>query len=170
MTPDEIYLQNLQTIERIASYVARRNHLNEDEVREFTQDVSVRLLEDNYAIIRKFRNRSSISTYLTTVIARLFHHWRISQWGKWRPSAEAKRLGDKAVVIERLMTRDGYSFDETVKILTTPGGSQYTRSEIETIYLRLPPRHPRPKLVSDDESAEFVAVDADTDERLETRD
>lgn len=170
MTPEEIYLQNLPTIERIASFVARRNHLNEDEVREFTQDVSVRLLEDDYAILRKFRNRSSVSTYLTTVIARLFHHWRIAQWGKWRPSAEAKRLGDKAVVVERLMTRDGYSFDETVKILTTPSGSQYTRTEIETIYFRLPQRHPRPKLVSDDDSAEFVAVDSDADERLETRD
>jgi RNA polymerase sigma factor (sigma-70 family) len=170
MTPEEIYLQNLGTIERIASFVARRNRLNEDDVSEFTQEVRVRLLEDDYAIIRKFRNRSSLSTYLTTVIARLFHHWRIAQWGKWRPSAEATRLGDKAIVVERLMTRDGYSLDETVKILTTPSSSQYTLGEIEAVYLRLPPRHPRPMFVSDEQSAEGIAVEPEADGRLEMRD
>ncbi len=170
MTPEEIYLQKLSTIERIASFVARRNHANQDEVEEFTQDVCVRLIENDYAIIRKFRNRSSISTYLTTVISRLFHHWRIAQWGKWRPSAEAMRLGPKAVVVERLLTRENYSLDETVKILMTRSDSPYTLGEIEAIYLRLRPRLPRPKVVSDDHAAEGIAAESDADEQLETRD
>ncbi|HEX2120853.1 MAG TPA: sigma-70 family RNA polymerase sigma factor [Thermoanaerobaculia bacterium] len=170
MTPEEIYLQELSTIERIASFVARRNHANQDEVDEFTQEVCVRLFDDDYAIIRKFRDRSSISTYLTTVISHLFHHWRIAQWGKWRPSAEAMRLGPKAVVVERLLTRENYSLDETVKILTTRSDSPYTLGEIEAIYLRLRPRHPRLKIISDDPSAEGIGVEPEAEGRVERRD
>lgn len=170
MNPEETYLEHLRTIERIAAFVARRSHLNTDETSEFTQEVRVRLLEDNYAIIRKFEGRSSFSTYLTTVIARLFHQWRVAQWGKWRPSAEAKRLGDKAITLERLLTRDGFTFAEGVKILTTPAGAQYTAAELEAIYVRLPLRNPRPMLVSDEALPEAVAVDADAEHRAESGD
>ncbi|HKR66615.1 MAG TPA: sigma-70 family RNA polymerase sigma factor [Thermoanaerobaculia bacterium] len=170
MNPEETYLDNLRTIERIAAFVARRSHLNGDECAEFTQEVRVRLLEDDYAVIRKFEGRSSFSTYLTTVILRLFQQWRVQQWGKWRPSAEAKRLGEKAITLERLLTRDGFTFEEAVKVLTTPAGAQYTAAELEAIYIRLPLRNPRPVLVSDELLPDAVAVEADADDRLESRD
>lgn len=167
MNAEETYLEHLGTIERIAAFVAHRDHLNRDETLEFMQEVRVRLLDDDYAVIRKFEGRSSFSTYLTTVIARLAHQWRVERWGKWRPSAEAKRLGDKAITLERLVTRDGYTFDEAVKVLTTPAGSQYTACELEAIYVRLPPRTPRPTIVSEEVSADAAAVDAGADERVE---
>jgi RNA polymerase sigma factor for flagellar operon FliA len=170
MNPETTYLQHLESIQRIAAFVARRGHLNADETSEFVQVVCVRLLEDDYSIIRKFENRSSFSTYLTTVTLRLFSQWRVEMWGKWRPSAEAKRLGDKAITLERLITRDGFTFDEAVKTLTTRAGSGYTVSELEALYVRLPLRNPRPMLVSDDAAPEVAAVDADADERVESRD
>lgn len=170
MSPEETYLEHLRTIERIAAFVGRRNHLNAEEAAEFTQEVRVRMLEGDYAIIRKFEGRSSFSTYLTTVILRLYHQYRVEQWGKWRPSAEAKRLGDKAITLERLLTRDGFTFDEAVKMLTTPAGTQYTVSELDAIYLRLPPRNPRPVLVSDEQTPEIAAVDDDPGDRAESRD
>jgi RNA polymerase sigma factor (sigma-70 family) len=169
MQPEEIYLQNLRAIERIAAFVARRNHLNPDETGEFVQEVRVRLLDDDYAIIRKFEGRSLFSTYLTTCIGRLYHQWRVEQWGKWRPSAEAKRLGDKAVALERLLARDGYTFDEAVQVLTTPAGSRNGVAELESLYLRLPLRNPRPMLVSGEELPE-VSVESDAEERVEARD
>ena len=170
MSPEDLYLQNLRSIERIAAFVARRNHLNADEASEFTQEVRVRLLDDNYAVIRKFEGRSSFTTYLTTVIVRLFHQYRVEQWGKWRPSAEAKRLGDKAITLERLVTRDGFTFDEAVKVLTTPAGSPYTLPELEAIYLRLPHRGPRPVVISGEVSPDAAAVDAEAEDRVETAD
>jgi RNA polymerase sigma factor for flagellar operon FliA len=167
MNPEETYLQHLRTIERIASFVARRNHLNADEAAEFIQEVRVRLLDDDYAIIRKFEGRSTFSTYLTTVINRLFHQWRVEQWGKWRPSAEARRLGDKAIVLERYLSRDGYTFSEAVETLTTPAGSHFTVAELEAIYVRLPLRNPRPVVVSDELLPESIAGDGDADERVQ---
>jgi RNA polymerase sigma factor for flagellar operon FliA len=170
MNPEAIYLEHLRTIERIAAFVARRHHLERHEAEEFVQDVRVRLLDDDYAVIRKFEGRSSFSTYLTTVIGRLFTQWRVQQWGKWRPSAEAKRMGDKAVTLERLVTRDGFTMAEAVRVLTTPAGSQYTTTELEAIYLRLPPRSPRPVVVSEDSVPDVVAVEPDAFERLEAGD
>jgi RNA polymerase sigma factor for flagellar operon FliA len=170
MSPEDTYLQHLRTIERIASFVAHRYHLNGDESGEFTQEVQLRLIDDDYAIIRKFEGRSQFSTYLTTVILRLFQQWRVEQWGKWRPSAEARRLGEKAVTLERLLTRDGFTYGEAVKELTTPAGSQYTAAELEAIYLRLPLRTPRPVLVSEEAAPEIAAVDTDADDRVEMHD
>lgn len=167
VTPEDTYLQHLPTIKRIAAFVAHRNHLNADESGEFTQEVCVRLWDDNYAIIRKFEGRSTFSTYLTTVIKRLYQQWRVELWGKWRPSAEARRLGDKAMALERLLTRDGYTFDEAVKELTTPAGTPFRAAELEAIYLRLPLRTPRPMLVSDEMTPEIAALDADADDRVE---
>jgi RNA polymerase sigma factor (sigma-70 family) len=170
MNPEETYLQHLRTIERIAAFVARRHHLEASEAEEFVQEVRVRLLHDNYAIIRKFEGRSSFSTYLTTVIGRLFAQWRVEQWGKWRPSAEAKRLGDKAVTLEKLLSRDGYTFSEAVRILTTPASSCYTLEELEAIYLRLPVRNPRPVVVSEENVPDVNTVEPDAYERLEAGD
>jgi RNA polymerase sigma factor (sigma-70 family) len=170
MNPDEIYLQNLRTIERIAAFVARRHHLEAGEAEEFVQEVRVRLLDGDYAIIRKFEGRASFSTYLTTVISRLFAQWRVEQWGKWRPSAEAKRLGDKAITLERLMSRDGFTLSEAVRVLTTPRSSPYTIGELEAIYLRLPPRNPRPVVVSEEIVPDVMTVEADAYERIEAGD
>ncbi|HEU4889108.1 MAG TPA: sigma-70 family RNA polymerase sigma factor [Thermoanaerobaculia bacterium] len=169
MKPEETYLQNLRTIERIAAFVARRHHLEASEADEFVQEVRVRLLDDDYAVIRKFEGRSSFSTYLTTVIGRLFTQWRVEQWGKWRPSAEAKRLGDKAITLERLLSRDGFTISEAVRVLTT-GSSPYTIGELEAIYLRLPARTPRPIVVAEDKVPDVVAVEADAYERMEAGD
>ena len=170
MNPETTYLQNLASIERIAAFVARRGHLSPDDSADFVQIVHVRLIEDDYAIIRKFEGRSTFSTYLTTVIIRLFHQWRVEQWGKWRPSAEAKRLGEKAITLERLITRDGFTFEEAVRTLTTRSGALYTVAELEMLYVRLPLRNPRPVLVSEEVSPDAVAVDGDADERIETSD
>ncbi|MFL6247008.1 MAG: sigma-70 family RNA polymerase sigma factor [Thermoanaerobaculia bacterium] len=169
MNPEETYLQNLETIERIAAFVARRHHLASSEAEEFVQEVRVRLLDDDYAVIRKFEGRSKFETYLTTVIGRLFSQWRVEQWGKWRPSAEAKRLGDKAVTLERLVSRDGFTASEAMRVLTT-GSSPYTIGELEAIYLRLPPRSPRTVVVAEENVPDVVAVEADAYERIEASD
>lgn len=170
MNPEATYLEHLASIERIAAFVARRGRLNPDEAAEFVQVVRVRLFEDDYAIIRKFEGRSSFSTYLTTVILRLFHQCRVEQWGKWRPSAEAKRLGDHAVALERLVTRDGYTRSEAIRTMTTHAGASCTVAELESLYARLPDRSPRPVLVADDVLPDAVAVEGDADERVELRD
>jgi RNA polymerase sigma factor for flagellar operon FliA len=91
-------------------------------------------------------------------------------WGKWRPSAEARRQGEKAITVERLITREGYSLHETVQLLTTGSAACFTVAEIEAIYLRLPIRMPRPVLVSQASPPDTAAAATDADDRLMSRD
>src|SRR5437016_9773382 len=146
MDPQELFLSNLDAIDRAIRYVCHRNHLAPQDAEELNSEVKAKLIDGNYAIIRKFEGRSAFSTYMTTVIQRLYFQWRVQMWGKWRPSAEAKRLGEKAITLERLLTRDGFTYREAMETLTT-GTAAYSRDEIEAIYLRLPSRQPRPVLV-----------------------
>lgn len=160
MNAEELFLANVTTIDRIATFICRRHHV--DDAEEFSSQVKLSLIERNYEIIRKFEGRSSFPTYLTTVMHRLFYQYRVKEWGKWRPSAEAKRLGETAITLEKLMTRDNLTFSEATRRM-----SDRSLAELEAIHLRLPPRQPRPVLVSDDGIGEVSAAVEDT---IEIRD
>jgi len=147
MDAEELFISNLDAIERAIAYVCHRNHLSPQDGEEFGSEVKTKLIEANYGILRKFEGRSSFSTYVTTVIQRLYFQWRVQMWGKWRPSAEAKRLGEKAITLERMLTRDGFTYGEALETLTT-GTRAFTREEVEALYLRLPERQPRFVLVA----------------------
>jgi DNA-directed RNA polymerase specialized sigma24 family protein len=63
-------------------------------------------------------------------------------WGKWRHSEMAKRLGEVAKHLEKLL-RDGYTFDEAVQILRTNHKVEMSWQELNEIAVKLPPRTPR---------------------------
>ena len=111
-TPQEQFLSNLPTIDGLVQIVCRRHRLSRADAEEFASIVRLRLIEDDYSVIRKFRGGSSLRTYLAVVIARLCLDYRAACWGRWRPSQGARRLGPVAVRLEKLMVRDGLSFDE----------------------------------------------------------
>jgi hypothetical protein len=102
LDPETTYIEHLGLIERIASSIAWRRHLTADETAELVQVARVRLFENDYAIIRKFEGRSSFSTYLTTVIVRLFNEWRVAEWGKWAAvqRVACRGMGEMAAVRE----------------------------------------------------------------------
>lgn len=158
MNPEERFLANVPTIERIAAFYCRRMHLSDADTEDFISYVKLELIERNYEIIAKFEGRSSFTTYLTTVIHRLLYQHRTKEWGKWRPSAEAKRMGDVAIALERLTTRDGYSMSEAFAMMTTGNPPAASHRELEAIALRLPPRAPRPMLVTEETVPDLVAA------------
>src|SRR5436190_23742802 len=119
MNAEELFLANLGLVDRIVAFVCRRNHYRDDEAEDLAGHVRLKLIENDYAILRKFEGRSSFSTYLTTVIQRLSFQYRVQMWGKWRPSAEAQRIGEAGITLERLMTRDGLTFHEALETLTS---------------------------------------------------
>lgn len=100
----------------------------------------LRLIEDDYAILRKFQHRSSWRTYLSAVIERLSLDFCVERWGRWRPSAVAERLGPVAVTLERLITRDGHTLDEAMEIVQTSDTSVTSPAELRAIWTQLPAR------------------------------
>lgn len=69
--PAEILMQNLSLIERLAHAIGRRRGLDSIEIEEFLGELKLRLVQNNYAIIREFRARSSFATYIAAVITQL---------------------------------------------------------------------------------------------------
>jgi RNA polymerase sigma factor (sigma-70 family) len=170
MDAEQLFLENLGLIDRIVAFVCRRNHYRDDEAEDFAGHVRLKLIENDYSILRKFEGRSSFSTYLTTVIQRMSFQYRVQMWGKWRPSAEAQRLGDAGITLERLITRDGYSLHEAVQMLTTRSQPAFSRAELEAAYARLPHRTPRPVLVHESDAAHAIASTSDSEADAVRRD
>lgn len=144
-------------IEAITATIARRHHLSAQDAEDFASLVRVKLLEHDSAVLRKFAGRSSPRTFLTTVIQRIFLDERNRQWGKWRPSAEARRAGSIAMLLERLISRDGLTMEEACSTLQVSHGLNVSRTDLEAMHARLPVRTKR-RLVTEDEVAETLTA------------
>ena len=139
----------------VTATIARRHHLSAADAEDFASVVRVKLLEDDSAVLRKFAGRSSPRTFLTTVIQRIFLDERNRQWGKWRPSVEARRAGSIAMLLERLISRDGLTMEEACSTLQVTHGLNVSRADLEALHARLPVRTKR-RLVAEDEVADTL--------------
>lgn len=137
----EIFVSRLQEIERITSWVAGRVGLLGDEAQDFASYSKLRLIENDYAVLRRYEGKSKLSTYLTVVIHNQARDWIIKKTGKWRPSRTAQRLGEVAIALERLMGREKIPFDEAVGILRNRYGREVSREAIEKLRAELPHNH-----------------------------
>ncbi len=141
--PEQLFLDNLALIEKLAALIARRHHASVEEAEEFGSELKLKLIEGDYAVLRKFQGTSSLKTYFTTVTANAFKDFRDKRWGKWRASAAARELGPVAVRLEELLDKEGRSFDEACEILRTNLKVAESRRELEEIWKRLPPKTSR---------------------------
>lgn len=140
MKYQRLLLDHLDLIDQIVRTTGRRRHLSSAEQEDFASFVNLRLVDDNYAILRKFQNRSTLWTYLAAVIERLSLDFCAEKWGRWRPSAMAERLGPVAVVLERLVTRDSHTVEEAIEIVRTNHDVTLTPAELRGIWDQLPAR------------------------------
>ena len=134
----DLFLTEQETIKAAISQIARRYRLSRADTEELASEISLKLLDNDCLILRKFEGRSSLRTYLAVVINRLFLDSRTAG-RKWRPSAIAKRNGQVAMVFERLTVRDGFSFDQACTLLEIARGG-VDRNALETLAGSLPVR------------------------------
>lgn len=139
VAPPQMFLTHLPAIDAISRAAARRHRLSPDETEEFRSIVRLRLIEHDYAVIREFRGSSSFRTFLTVVIARHCLDYRASTWGRWRASSKARRLGDTAIDLERLLVRDGLPF-ERAAITVREHHPEATADGLRRLAGQLPPR------------------------------
>ena len=157
---ESLFLAHLDLIERLIQSVCRRHRLDSSTAEEFASDVRLHLINNDYEVLRQYRERSSVKTYLRVVIQRVFLDFRVRHWGKWRASAEAMRLGPLAVLLERLLTRDGWTFEQAVTILQTNYQMAVSREDLDHLCRKLPDRPARRQFV-DEESAKNVPSGCD---------
>jgi RNA polymerase sigma factor (sigma-70 family) len=140
---EALFVRHLNVIERVVAFVCARNRVSATDADDFASHVKLRIVESDYEILTKFAGRSSLRTYLVVVIQRLFLDYRISAWGKWRPSAEATRAGPVAILLEQLLVRDGYTFEEACELLSTRHGVETRRIDLERLAGKLPAKFKR---------------------------
>ena len=85
MDYQRLLLDHLDVVDQIVRTIGRRRHLSPTERDDFASFVNLRLVDDDYAILRKFQNRSSLWTYLAAVIERLSVDFCAEKWGRWHP-------------------------------------------------------------------------------------
>jgi RNA polymerase sigma factor (sigma-70 family) len=165
MTPEELFLAHLSLIERLVEWHSRRCHFRREEAEDFASLVKLKLIDDNYRVLRQFQNRSKFETYLTVVVQRFLLDHLNHLWGKRRPSTEASRMGEPGEALEQLL-REGRSFDEAVEILPARLGREISRAEIEAIADRLPPPRAARRMEGEEQLAGLPAQDGSPEEHL----
>jgi RNA polymerase sigma factor (sigma-70 family) len=163
----QLFEDNLALVDQVVHFVARRHLLSAADADEFASVVHLRLIEHDYAVLRKFQHRSNLHTYLATVVERMYLDDCIARWGKWRPSALALRRGPVGVQLERLIGRDGLTPNEAIEILLTNERVAASRRELETIAAELPQRVSR-KPVGEEELSVALATGPPVDAGLVT--
>jgi RNA polymerase sigma factor (sigma-70 family) len=146
MDPRQLIEQNVELIDRLVHRACRRVGVATDDIGDAASMVKLALLENDCAILRRFEGRSSLATYLTIVIQRLLSNQRERTHGRWRPSAEAHRVGPHAVIIEDLVGRQHRSIDEVMPMVRAVDPA-ITRNDVAEIASRMPQRTPRPREV-----------------------
>lgn len=168
LDPAALLAQQLPLLDEVARSVARRGGSRADDQEEFVARARLKMVEDDYAALRRFEGRSSLRTYLTVVLQRLFLDERVRRWGRWRPSAEARRRGPAAQRIEILLRRDGLPGEEAWRKLTWNEGWALTRDEFEAVAAALPQRV-RPRVVDEIELESMTAPNASADVTVAAR-
>jgi RNA polymerase sigma factor (sigma-70 family) len=166
----DLLTANLGVIDRVVAFTCRRHRLDPDDAEELAAIVNLRLVEDDYAILRKYEQRSSFATFIRKVVQRMVLDYRIQQWGKWRASAEATRLGPVAVQLDQLLHRDGRTVEEAFLVLAS-AHEGLTLDSLRDLAERLPRHPPRRRDVPLDDAIPLAVIRGEAvEERAMARD
>jgi hypothetical protein len=78
---EALYVENLPRIDMIVALLARRHGLSPDAADKFAIWAKARILENDFAVLAKFRGRSSLATYLAVVLTILCREYRVRHGG-----------------------------------------------------------------------------------------
>jgi RNA polymerase sigma factor for flagellar operon FliA len=163
--PEILFLEHLGWINRVSAMTCAQHGVRGPEAEDFAASVRLKLMENDYAIIRGHRGESSLRTFLAAVVYRKFlDYWR-QERGRWRPSAMARRLGPPVPDLEALVYRDGFRLDQAGEKLRTSGHTILSDRELGGLLKKLPPREPlRRREVSTDEVPDTTEADDRADD------
>ena len=137
------WLPMLEKAALVGQRICRRRGVFGADAEDFNSWARIRLVENDFAIMRKYRGDSGIDTFLAAVVANLFRDYRNHCWGKWRSSAAAKRGGPLAIALEACVYRDGMSLTAAVEHLRRGPFRQLRARDAATVLASLPRREPR---------------------------
>jgi RNA polymerase sigma factor (sigma-70 family) len=156
--------EHFVSVRKSLDRLGRNSGLPEHEADEFQSWALFKLVDKDYRILASWEEVSSFSTYLTVVLVNLLRDYRIHVWGKWRPSAAARRQGREAMLLERLRFRDRLPWGEAINQVRALPDSSLSREELGRIADSLPERSER-RMVGEEELLR-IAVNGSVEERI----
>lgn len=160
MDAETFFLEHLSELNRAIAFVCRRHGIRGADAEDFASRVKLKIIDHDYAVLRKFEARSSFQSYMIVVITRMLIDERNHEHGKWRPSTEAKRLGEIAILLETLLHRDGTPFEQAAATICSH--TAVSRRHLEELAARLPHRHTRPREISLEDVPFHAKIDGDS--------
>ena len=153
---------NLSITDEVIKKYCTRHHIVGDEADECNSYVYEKIIDNDYQRIREFKGKSSYKTYITVVISRILID-RMRSSGRWRPSQKALRIGKEAVILEELVFKKKYSFEQAYNALTTNHNISIERERAYKIITLLQRKHrkstaPRDVELTDDVSDKKVTL------------
>jgi RNA polymerase sigma factor (sigma-70 family) len=139
MTLEELFHQSLKALPLILRGLGRVKRLSREEVEDLGSDIKVKLLEDDYGVLRLWDGRSCLKSYLAIVVYNIWHDRVRGEKGRVRVSAAAKELGPPAPELEELLGRQGLTFNEAYETIK-PRFPDLSRSKAEEIEAQINPR------------------------------
>lgn len=140
--------------------VARRRRLSAEQRDDLLSYAVCRLLERNVGRGDITSIADCPGAYLRRVVDRLWIDLTNELWGRWRPSAGARRMGKTGVELDRLIRREGLAACEAVPIAEHRSSRRRGR---DTLYRLARKLRPKPRRVS------ITAVDPASDDRPDRR-
>jgi RNA polymerase sigma factor (sigma-70 family) len=123
----KIISDNIKFIERQCFVIIRKGLINKSDMGNLSdlevENRSVELFnsvidvlrKDDFKILKSFGGRSKITTYLSTIISRLFVDTVRKKYGRKREKERAKEFGDFGLDIYNKIIVEGLNIDEFVK-------------------------------------------------------
>ncbi|HYW06893.1 MAG TPA: hypothetical protein VE913_08055, partial [Longimicrobium sp.] len=111
-TAEALVLEHLDWIGRVTSKACGSQGYVGSDAEDFDAFVRIKLIEDDYAAVRRFKGDSEFKTYLATIIGHQLVSYVREQRGRWRPSAAAKRAGSVGIELERMVRGGGYTLQQ----------------------------------------------------------
>lgn len=139
---EKLFLEHRLWIERVAAMTCKQHGVFDADAEDFVGWMQMRVIEDDYAIIRGFRGESGLKTYLASVVNRQFFEHGRQRLGRWRVSAKAEQLGPPAPELEALVHRDGYTLEQAGEKLRTSGRTALSNAQLARLLSQLRDRAP----------------------------
>lgn len=159
----QLYLDNLDKIEKAATSVARSHGYSPQDTEDFCQEARLFLL-DKPRVLGAYREDASLVGYLIGVLSNFALDIYRRQSGKWHTSAEAKRLGAAAEALETLRYRDNRPLELALVELLRKF-PELTREQALALDEKLKPRSLRQWV--GDGPLEHLVADSHADEDVE---
>jgi len=168
MPAPEYFQAGLPIIEDVIAFHCFRGRLASEEREDFYSWAICKLIEKDYARLRKFEGRSTFRSFLSVIVGNLLLDYWQSKGGRRRVSSAAKLFAPEGVWLERYLG-DGCTVSEAIQMVKSNHASTLSDDELYHVTLRLPLKRKRPRYVSEFLATQLASADSSPERLVEAR-